>query len=102
LILVQQQSAAAKCSSRILRIKAARPGRSRRRLGALRLRSRWRCRSGGASAGRLARKRWCGPQKASVSHGLVLRHRRWLPLRHCPGRPEPVKGAFGVGSAADP
>ena len=25
-----------------------------------------------------------------------------LPLRHCPGRAEPVKGAFGVGFAADP
>jgi hypothetical protein len=24
------------------------------------------------------------------------------PLRHCPGGPEPVKGAFGVGFAADP
>jgi hypothetical protein len=28
--------------------------------------------------------------------------RGWLPLRHCPRRPEPVKGAFGVGFAADP
>jgi hypothetical protein len=26
----------------------------------------------------------------------------WLPLRHCPGRAEPVKGAYGVGFAADP
>jgi hypothetical protein len=28
--------------------------------------------------------------------------REWLPLRHYPGRAEPVKGAFGVGFAANP
>jgi len=44
------------CENFLCGFKAARPGRSRRRLGALRLRSRWRSRCGGASAGRLARK----------------------------------------------
>jgi hypothetical protein len=37
-------------------LKAARPGRSRRRTRRARLRSRWRSRYGGANAGRLARK----------------------------------------------
>jgi hypothetical protein len=83
-------------------LKAARPGRSRRRLGALRLRSRWRSRCGGASAGRLARKEEHRAAEDQSQSRPARRHRRWLPLRHCPGRPEPVKGAFGVGFAADP
>jgi hypothetical protein len=52
------------------------------------------------NAGRLARRpKYPGP----ADHGSSsTRQSGWLPLRHCAGRAEPVKGAFGVGFAADP
>jgi hypothetical protein len=55
------------CADLLYVFKTARPGRSRRRLGALRLRSRWRSRCGGASAGRLARKRWASGRRRPES-----------------------------------
>jgi hypothetical protein len=46
------------------------------------------------------------PGRQIVERSPALRVLRgaagWLPLLHCPGRAEPVKGAYGVGSAADP
>ncbi len=66
-----------------------------------RLRSRWRSRYGGASAGWLAQKAetlgvFDAQQARRFSCGA------WCPCsrcRYCPGRAEPVKSAFGVGYA---
>ena len=65
-----------------------------------RLRSRWRSRYGGANAGRLARK--SGSPVPPLMYDSHRRSPRGCPCsrcRYCPGRPEPVKSAFGVGSA---
>ena len=42
------------------------------------------------------------PGQQTFTAAWSMRCRCWLPLRHCPGRPEPVKGAYSVGFAADP
>jgi hypothetical protein len=63
-------------------------------------------RPGGQTAGRLARNSEARPPLSlEVQRGsdqLSAPGRGWLPLRHCPGQAEPVKGAFGVGFAANP
>lgn len=89
------------CEKFLYVFKAARPGRSRRRLGGLASAPAgapavagltpvgWR---EGAEAGPPKRRRSSpGPQFGWA--------RSWLPLRHCPGRAEPVKSACGVGYA---
>jgi hypothetical protein len=66
-----------------------------------RLRSRWRSHDGGANAGRLARKAET-PGRHDIQQSPGFSRGEWCACsryRYCPGRAEPVKSAFGVGSA---